>query len=514
MGLSRKINCMNMKHIFLFAVLGLLSPVLFSQQITYTLPEPGDVRSLNFEIIGKIKGNFLVYKNLRNDNAISVYDNSMKLINKVDLRFMPDKTLNVDFINYPDYAWLIYQYQKRNILYCMAAKVNEEGKLLTDPIQLDTTALSFFADNKIYSTVYSEDKSRIMIYKIQKKNDRFNFTTLLFSEDLTLLHKSNISTGFEDRKDIFSDFFVDNAGNFVFTRGNRSNSRDFIQQLDLVIKRPNADTLSLNRLDLADKYLDEIKLKVDNVNKHYVINSLYYLKRRGNVEGLYTAVWDEAANNLVSQNFAALGDSVKTMAKTDGGNRVALNDFFIRDVILKKDGGFILMAEDYYTQSRSSPWNRYDYLYGYPSMSPFYYNYYSPYSYGYYGRPGFYNSSQSRYYYNNILILNMDNTGKLEWNNVIHKSQYDDDNDNYMSYAIMLYGGKLHFLFNELERRTQLLNDQSVSPSGEVTRNPPLKSLDRGYQFMPRYAKQVSVSQIIVPCIYRNYICFAKIEYP
>jgi hypothetical protein len=424
--------------------------------------------------------------------------------------------LNVDFVAYPDFAWLIYQFQKRNIIHCMAVKINGDGKLLTDPVELDTTQLSFFSDNKIYSTIHSEDKSKIMIYKIQKKNDRYNFTTLLFNDSLQLLHKSRIPTNFEDKKDIFSDFFVDNLGNFVFTRGNRSSSRDFIQELDLITKHPDTDNFNINRLDLSDKFLDEIKLKVDNVNQHYVINSLYYVKRRGNVEGLYIAVWDEGNKKLGSQYFAEFNDSIRAIAKTEGSNKVALNDFFIRDVILKKDGGYILTAEDYYTQSRSSPWNRYDYLYGgYPSFySPYYYNYYSPYSYGYYGRPGYYNNSQARYYYNNILILNMDNTGKLEWSNVIHKSQYDDDNDNFLSYVIMLTGGKLHFLFNELERRNQLLNDQTVSASGDVTRNPPLKNLDRGYQFMPRYAKQVSASQIIVPCVYRNYICFAKIEYP
>ena len=489
---------------------------VYSQQINYSQPESNDIRSLNFEIIGKISNNFLVYKYIRNSNEISVYDNSMKLLDKIDLRFMPDKTLNVDFVAYPDFAWLIYQFQKRNVIHCMAVKINGEGKLLTDPVELDTTQLSFFSDNKIYSTIHSEDKSKIMIYKIQKKNDRYNFTTLLFNDSLQLLHKSRIPTNFEDKKDIFSDFFVDNLGNFVFTRGNRSSSRDFIQELDLITKHPDTDNFNINRLDLSDKFLDEIKLKVDNVNQHYIINSLYYVKRRGNVEGLYIAVWDEGNKKLVSQYFAEFNDSIRAIAKTEGSNKVALNDFFIRDVILKKDGGYILTAEDYYTQSRSSPWNRYDYLYGgYPSFySPYYYNYYSPYSYGYYGRPGYYNNSQARYYYNNILILNMDNTGKLEWSNVIHKSQYDDDNDNFLSYVIMLTGGKLHFLFNELERRNQLLNDQTVSASGDVTRNPPLKNLDRGYQFMPRYAKQVSASQIIVPCVYRNYICFAKIEFP
>ncbi|MDP4285090.1 MAG: hypothetical protein Q8891_11750 [Bacteroidota bacterium] len=505
-----------MKNFFLFLVSGFLCLSVYSQEIDYSQPESNDIRSLDFKIIGKIGGNFLVYKNTRSNYEISVYDNSMRLTDNIDLRFMPQKTLNVDFVAHQDFAWLIYQYQKRNIIHCMAVKINSEGKLLTDPMELDTTSLSFFSDNKIYSTISSEDKSKIMIYKIQKKNDRYNFTTLLFDGSLQLLHKSRILTDFDDKKDIFSDFFVDNKGNFVFTRGNRSSSREFIQQLDLIVKHSDADNFNITPLDLSDKFLDEIKLKVDNINQHYVINSLYYIKRRGNVEGLYTAVWDEENKKLVSQYFAELGDSIRSVAKNEGGNKSALNDFFIRDVILKKDGGYILTAEDYYTQSRSSPWNRYDYLYGgYPSyFSPYYYNYYSPYSYGYFGRQGLYNSGQARYYYNNILILNMDNTGKLEWSNVIHKSQYDDNDDNFLSYSIMLTGGKLHFLFNQLERRIQLLNDQTVSASGEVDRNPPLKNLDRGYQFMPRYAKQVSASQIIIPCIYRNFICFAKIEYP
>ena len=210
-----------------------------------------------------------------------------------------------------------------------------------------------------------------------------------------------------------------------------------------------------------------------------------------------------------------LSDSVRAQAKSEGGMRVAFNDYFIGDVVLKKDGGFILTAEDHSTQSRGNPWNRYDYLYGYPSFTPYdsYYSY-SPYSYGYYGRSRYYNNvSQVRYYYQNIMVLDMNNSGQLIWSNVVHKSQFDDDNDNYLSYSIMLTGGMLHFLFNELERRNQLINDQTVAPDGTVTRNPPLRSLDRGYEFMPRYAKQVSSYQIIVPCSYRSFICFAKIEY-
>ena len=505
-----------MKKLFLFIISTIFYTAVFSQQVYYTQPESQDSRQLNFEIIGKIHDNFLIYKNIRNNFAVCSYDNSMRLLNRVDLKFMPDNTLNVDFVTYPDFAILIYQFQKRNTIHCMAVKLNADGKLLSDPVELDTTHINFFANNKIYSTINSEDKSKIMIYKIQRKNGRFNFTTLLFNDSLQLLHRSRIETFFDDRKDMFSDFFVDNDGNFVFTKGNKSSTKDFIEELALITKQADLDSFRVNTLDLKDNYLDAIKLKIDNENKHYIINSLFYEKKRGNVEGVYTAVWDIDNKNIITEQFQNIGDSIRAIAKTNGNNKTALNDFFIRDIVLKKDGGFILTAEDFYSQSRSGPWNRYDYLYGYPSFSPFNYYMYSPFSYGYYGYgryPYFNSRGQDRYYYNNVLVLNMDKTGNIDWASVVNKTQYDDETDNFLSYATILTGGQLHFLFNSLERRSFLLVDQSVSGSGKVTRNAPFKNLDRGYQFMPRYGKQVSANEIIIPCFYRNYICFAKIEF-
>ena len=502
-----------MRNVFLILVINFFCNQLFAQQITYSQPIQGQLaRSLNFEIIGKVENNYLVYKNIRGKNLVTVYDDDMKLVNEVNLSVMPDKTLNVDFIAFPDYVWLVYQYQQRDIVYCKALKLNGEGKLLSDPIEIDTTSINYFADNKIYSTIKSEDKNMVMIYKIQKKSDFFNFTTLLFDSNMHLVHRSRIVSDFEYRKNVFSDFFITNSGDFVFSRGNRSNSRDYIQDLSLITKAANEDSFAQKSLDLHNRYLDEIKLKVDNVNKHYILNSFYYTNKRGNAEGLYTVVINESNNDLISENFAEFGESLRAAAKSGRNNKLAFNDYFIRNVILKKDGGFLMTAEDYSTQSRATPWNRYDYLYGYPSLSPYYYNDYSPYSYGNYGNR-YDNYSSVRYLYNNILVLSMDSTGKIEWSNVVPKAQFDDDNDNYLSYAEMLTGGQVHFLFNNMERRKQILSDQSVTAAGEVDRNPPLHNLDRGYEFMPRFGKQVSANQMIIPCTYRNYICFAKITY-
>ena len=93
------------------------------------------------------------------------------------------------------------------------------------------------------------------------------------------------------------------------------------------------------------------------------------------------------------------------------------------------------------------------------------------------------------------------------------KSQYDDNSDNFIGYGIYVTSGQVNFLFNQFQKRTLLLQAQSIDATGKVTLTPTLKELDKGYQFMPRYAKQVSGREVLLPCQYRNYLCFAKIEF-
>ena len=93
------------------------------------------------------------------------------------------------------------------------------------------------------------------------------------------------------------------------------------------------------------------------------------------------------------------------------------------------------------------------------------------------------------------------------------KTQFDDNTDNMISYQVMNSGAELLFLYNEWSRRSPMLNAQSLDPNGRVNKEPPLKSLDKGYEFMIRFGKQVSAREMIVPCLYRNSFSFARIEF-
>ena len=502
-----------LRSLFLFLFIGISLSTL-AQRIVYSEPDRNDSRRMNFEVIGKVAGNFLVHKSLANKNFISVYDNDMKQVERVELDYLPnDRLINIDFFPYADFTYMIYQYQRRNVVYCEAVKIDGKGQKTSDAVSLDTTHIGFAGNNKVYSVITSEDKNNIMLFKINSRNkSRYIVTTLLLDNLLNLKKRTAFALQMDDTKDDYlNEFNIDNDGDLVFTRFSRG-SNDAITKLDLIWKPALADTVTVTDVALNKIFLDELHIKVDNANKRYFLTSFYYKQKRGNIDGFYFYTWDKQSQKPLLENAVALGEELRSEARGDAGVKTAFNDYFIRNVIVKRDGGFIIGSESYYTTSRYNNWNRWNYLYGMPYSSLDYYAYSPIYSNWWY-RNQFYNNQSVRHHADNITILSFDNTGKLEWSNVIHKQQFDDEAGARVSYQIVNTGGQVHFIFNEEDRRTMLLTDYVLSPDGEINRNPTLKNLDKGYEFLSKFSKQVSSRQLIVPCFYRNYICFAKIEF-
>lgn len=504
---------------FLFAGILLLCSGLKAQRIVYSEPDKDDARTLNFEVIGKMNGNFLIYKSYQSTHYITVLDAEMKLIEKNKLDFISDKVQDVDIIQYPDFVYLFYQYQKRNIYYAMVAKLDAKGKLIDKPILLDTTTdVNFNNTTKIYSVLNSDNKQQIMLFKISTKNDRSNIlTTLLYSKDLQLQKRSRISVSMPERNDFLTEFALDNDGDLVCIKGSGTSQNDNINKISMLSKSANADSILKRDITISGIYLDDIRLKVDNINKHYVICSFYSKQRRGNVDGLYYAVYDKVLNKPLSSLTTIFTDDFRSDAKSDGNLKSAFNDFFLKNIVLKKDGGFFIAAEAAYSTTKGNTMSRWDYLYGspyYSGMSMDYYTYYSPMGYYPWGRYNlFNNNTTTRYFADNVMLLSFNAVGKVEWSNVIRKEQFDDNTDNFIGYGVLNTGDKAHFLFNIQEKRNMILTDQSLSPDGQIDRNPTFKNVENGFEFMPRHAKQVGARQMIVPCQYRGITCFAKVEF-
>lgn len=494
--------------------------VAFSQKINYSKPDRDDIRSVTFEVIGKLNGHFLTYKNSRSDYEVSVFDDEMKEISKNKMEFLPDKIINSDIIAYRDFFYFIYQYQKRNIVYCMAAKMNGDGKMIGEPVQLDTTAISFFATNKIYNLIYSENKQRIVVYKVNTKDQtHYPFTACLFDTALNLIYKNTVEVPMPGDNDFLTQFAVDDAGTVVAIRANSHSQNGTIEDITLITHNPGEDSITASLLNIDKIYLDDIRLQVDNVNKQYLITSFYSKQKRGNIDGIYCCLWSKDHQAVSSSKSAEFSEELKGLARKDGSVKGAFNNYYLQTILMRKDGGFAIAAESAYSygRSNSTPESRWDN----PYYNSYYYNsnyyllsspasyYYPWYSYGY--NPML--MQTSRFFADNIAVFSFDSSANLQWSNIIPKTQYDDNSDDYIGYGSFKTSSSLNFLYNQFEHRDLLLNMQSVDGKGNITRSPTFKNLDQGYSFLPKYAKQVSKNEVLIPCEYRNYLCFAKIVF-
>lgn len=502
-----------MKAVFIFLIQFLLSLNCISQKVTYTEPQKKDNATMKFEILGKFSSGLLVYKHVSRQHSIATYDNEMQLLSEKNLDFFPDKIIDLDFICYSNHFFIIYQYQKNNTVFCAALDVADNGNVISGPFMLESTSISFLANNKIYSTTYSEDKSKILLYKRYIKNDQLDFSAYVFDAQFNPLDSLTQIMSINQRKEIYSDLSVDNEGNFIFAQTFRKNSDALSTDMKVFIHQLQKDSSEILNIPLQEKTINIPLIKIDNRNKKYLLNTFYFGENQSNIEGLLSVSISIKDFKNVQTSFSQF--STKRQSSNSNMN-ASIDNLIPKNIILRKSGGFMLIAEDYYYESLfdDNSWNRYDPYYPYMPynsangyyMNSTFYNSYRPYGNNF-------DQPRSRYYFNNIFIAEVDSSLKTTTTNEINKRQYETDNDNNLSFGFMNSGKEIHFIFIENAQEKSLITDHVLSLNGSIRKFPVIRNDQHNYEFMPKLGKQIGSNLMVIPFLYFNKVGFAKIEF-
>lgn len=501
--------------LFIFSFLLQMGLSVSAQSITYSEVEKADSRNMNFEILGNFSNNYLVYKNLNKRQNLTIYDNNMSIKEEIKLDFISDRTFNIDFITYPDRFLMVWQFEKGNTIYCKAASMNGAGQLIGSVIDLDTTKQGVFSNKASYAFTWSEDKRKLLLYKIQTRNDAYSQVTKVYDENFKLLDSSRRILTYNDNREDFGELQIDNDGVILFAKVKENARQEYINTLEINFKKLKNDQIFTVDIPLDKQLVQEPIIKIDNLNKNYIINSFSYKKNGGNVDGLLTAIINRDSLKLTKKAINIFDDSLRSKLSGKPDWRTAYDNLNIRNVILKKDGGFIALTEEYYKQRRFG--NTFDDRFN--TFNNRYYNSYSDYylyNRGYYGYYRPFNDGYGRdvvYNYNDIINFSFNKDLKLQWSNVINKTTSDVENDNFLSFTNLNAGGEIYFLFLQKDNNRQILSNHALQPDGTVKRYATLKGREAGYNFMARLSRQTGARQIIVPCIVRNNIAFAKIDF-
>jgi hypothetical protein len=205
----------------------------------------------------------------------------------------------------------------------------------------------------------------------------------------------------------------------------------------------------------------------------------------------------------------------KAARKGDKKRSAELYQYALDELVLRSDGGAVLIAEQYYVEQRNDYNDRYydPYRYGgfgYRGLRSRFYNpYYSPYGYNNYRDNNYY------YNYNDIIVVNIRPNGEIEWTARIPKQQVTSNDGGYFSsYAMSIVRDKFYFVYNDNYKnhdpkrkdnkwynyngRNSVITLAEVSKDGAVRINPVYNNREAGITTRPKICKQIGRNQMLI----------------
>jgi hypothetical protein len=466
-----------------------------AQDIFYSKEQKFSFQNSDFSVIGWSGDRLYTYRASKEGYYLDAYNDSMRMMATIALDFFPQKIYETKFVNYDDQILVFYQAIQRSYVIQYMAKLDAKARLMQKPVALDSVKMAWFgSDKKYYSYAVSSDKSKIMIFGLGNRKDKqIHFNTILLDNNLNVLARGN--PYLERDNDIsLGQVLLGNDGTMYMSAYSESGSKSFSGDAWLFNLSADGKVFRHAVLPLDRNYISGMFIRLDDRKNEIYVGAFYSGKRSGNLDGVVYGHYSPLSDTVSFLKLIPFDDKLRN-ATDDRNKKKAFNDYEVRNVIVKNDGGFILVAENFYITTRTA----YNSGYGYYSW---YYN--GPYM----------SSSTREYHYGDILAVAYDASGNRTWHSFIRKEQYSqEDGGLFSSYAMLNSGASLVFLYNDFSTTKSTLNLAALDADGNLQLKKMNPGKASGADWLPRSAKQTDSRELIVPVLRKNSLGFARLAF-
>lgn len=389
-----------------------------------------------------------------------------------------EKKSFIESIHTIDSTLNLYYSYKKNGLYFIKAKKYDKDLNLLDTLSILESEIAITAGE--FRTVLSEDKSKLLMFNFEKKNltliliDTKNFE-LISSYDV-INHNFRMTEDFEEIA------IANNADVFILFEKNNS-SWDKEKHAIGLTSLINGQLFTTD-ISAANTINSGVKMQYDNVNRSVKIAGLWSSKSEVETEGFFAHIlsYNELAQNseielqkqLYDENI--LRDLNGLVNKTKNN---ILNDFFLREVLNRNDGGIVLIAELQREYSRRNGMPNFDRAFADRSFA---------------GR------SYIDYYCEDLIIISVDPSGKQTWRKILFKKQYSQDDEGiYSSFFILKVPSQMHIIFNDEIKNANTVSEYVIDPLGNFKRNSLLSTEYKNLRLRFKDGVQISSNSFVVP---------------
>jgi hypothetical protein len=469
-----------------------LSLPVRAQEITYSQYDRYDYRDDDYAIAGTTGGRLYTYRNTADGALLDAYNDSMNKVATVLLDFFPEKIYQVRFIAYPDKIIILYQALESNKVVQYAALLDDKGRLKNKPVQLGEAKTGLFGATKTYfSSAISETKKMILIYRANDKGKELEFDGKWLDDNLAITKRSTVSFN-TDNTVLHGELNMGNDGTVYMAAFTTVGAQNYADQYWIMALAAGGTKFDAKEMKLDNKFAASGYMKIDNVNNRMYVGGFYSDKKNGSYNGIIYAAYDIAGGAFTTQKFIPFDADLISAVGTKHRNHT-FDNYEVKQLIVKNDGGFVLISEVHFVTTRSN------YL---PGMG--YYSFYSPTA----------TAIVHEYHYDDIMALAYNKDGVREWGSYVPKEQYSqEDGGVFSSFALLNSGGTLAFLFNDFNTTHSRIQLATVSADGKTDIHSFTAEGNDYPDWLPKSGKQVAARVLIVPCFHKKQICFAKVVF-
>ncbi len=439
-----------------------------------------------YEIIGELQGNTLLFKDRTNEFEIQAFNERMKEIwnKKIKLDRRSQQILGI--VSNNDNFTIVYRFREKGETIIKAHKYDPGANLLDSTVVKNYGRLFFTPE---FEFSLSEDESKLLIYYIDKqillKALSFDMKKMktLWERDIELEE-------FNSARD-YLFFLTNNRGDLIYIieRDNTVSRRDD-HNFSVFYYRGSTGILTRYQVPMLEKLTYDAAFEFDNINRKIVGVGLYSEKNTARAVGHFTLFIPENPNQQYTLYFQEFDDEfVSNLTGKDIDDNKGLQDCSIQEIVLRQDGGLLLIGEmnrQFERRLASSGRIVMD------SYSRFIVD----------------------YYYDDIFIISIHPNGKKHWKEILYKKQYSqDDNAVFSSFFLFKTPAQLRFLFNDEIRPENTVTEYIINGNGNLDRRSVLNTQNLKLRLRFRDAVQVDFNEVVIPSERRNRLRLVKIEY-
>ncbi|MEM9885783.1 MAG: hypothetical protein AAF849_07820 [Bacteroidota bacterium] len=397
------------------------------------------------------------------------YDIGMKLkrAEELDLRYRKKNRAFEDVIYMNGQLYLLTSFhnkaKKKNYLFKqkISSRLGISDRDIEMIGELDTRSV---IKEGGFDFVQSRDTSKLMVYHAlpYRKSEPENFKLRVFDQDFSELWSKDIRLPYNDEIFTVEEYRIDNDGNvyllgvLYFDKARASRNGQPNYQYVILTYRNNGTEEQEHKIQLRDKFITDLTFRNDR--KGNLICSGFYSEQSAvGAKGTYFLKMDLETGEIYNESLKEFDFELLTQDYSEGKRRRAeeaertgnerrqaeLYRFALDELILRSDGGALLIGEQYYVFE----------------------DFYQDFRFGGVGFGGPTPMTRVDYYYhyNDIIIVNIRPDGEIEWSTRIPKVQVTrNDGGYYSSYAMSIVRDKIYFIFNDDARNFNRNNNRQL----------------------------------------------------